>query len=90
MLQQARSIDSTSLLREAEQAVLVLENDEDIDYFQNLLNEVVENRKNPDIRYTGAKDARRQLLALLNQYGEVKTANIWCRGLIVDLAHIDD
>lgn len=89
MIQRARSINSTSLLREAQQAVLVLGNEEEVEYFQALINEVVANRKDPDVRYTGAKDARRELLALLNQYGEVQTANIWCRGLIVDLAHIN-
>lgn len=89
MIQQARSINSTSLLREAELAVLVLENENQIDYFQEAIDEVVKNRKDEEVRYTGAKDLKRQLLALLNQYGEVKTANVWCRELIVDLAHIN-
>ena len=89
MIQQQRSINSTSLLREASSCVLVLDSEENIDYFQNAIDKVVENRKDPDIRYTGAKDTRRELLSLLNQYGEVKTANVWCRGIIVDLAHIN-
>lgn len=89
MIQQARRETSTSLLREAEQAVLVFETDEQTYYFQTLISQIVENRKDPNVRYTGAKDARRQILALLHQYGEIETANVWCRGLIVDLAHVE-
>ena len=90
MVQAARSINSSSLFREAEYCVLILKDSESIDYFQSLIDDVVEKRKNPDVTYTGAKDLRRQMIALLNQYGEIQTANVWCRGLVYDLFHINE
>ena len=90
MIQKARSIYSRSLFREAEFCILVLEDKDTIDYFQSLIDDMIDKRKDPDVTYTGAKDLRRQMLAYLNQYGEVQTANVWCRGLVVDLAHIDE
>ena len=44
---------------------------------------MVEKRKNPDITMTGAKNVREDILSYLEQYGEIKTANIWIRGLKV-------
>lgn len=90
MIQQARSFNSQSLLREAEFSILVLDSDDKVEYFQRRIDEVVEKRHDPDITYTGAKDLKRELLALLHQYGEVQTANVWCRGIIVDLEHIEE
>lgn len=90
MVEAARSINSNSLFREAEYCVLVLKDEESVNYFQSLIDDVVEKRKDPDTTYTGAKDLKRQMLALLNQYGEVQTANVWCRGLIYDLYHINE
>lgn len=90
MVEPARSIYSRSLFREAEFCVLVLEDMDTVNYFQSLIDDVVDKRNNPDITYTGAKDLRRQMLAYLEQYGEVQTANVWCRGLVVDLEHINE
>ncbi|TEY00706.1 hypothetical protein [Campylobacter sp. US33a] len=89
MIQQARSSNSRSFLREAEDCVLILDSVENINYFQSLINNVVAKRKNNET-YTGAKEAREQLLALLKRYGEVKTANVWCRNLIVEIDKINE
>ena len=90
MIQQARSINSQSLLREIEYSILLLENQEDVDYFQSRFEEVVDKRKDDDTRYTGVKSVRQELLACLRQYGEVKTANIWARNLLIDFDSIQN
>lgn len=90
MIQVARSANSQSFFRETEFCVLILEDMDTIKYFQDLIDDVVAKRKDPDVTYTGAKDLRRQMLAYLYQCGEVKTANVWCRLLIYDLFHINE
>lgn len=79
MLQKARSSSSRSFMREAEFAKLILGNPYEEDYFRDLISEVVEKRKSPEITYTGAKNLREQLLSCLMQKGNVQTANIWAR-----------
>lgn len=90
MIQKARGINSQSLLREAKYAILLLDSEENLDYFQGLLDELVEKRKDPNTHYTGAKSVRQQLLACLRQLGDVKTANIWARNLMMDFDSIQD
>ncbi|ASM40503.1 hypothetical protein CSPB12327_02970 [Campylobacter sp. RM12327] len=90
MIQQARSINSQSLLRELEYCILLLDDQDKVDYFQKLFDEVVEKRKDDEAHYTGAKAVRQELLACLRQLGEVKTANIWARNLIIDFDSIQN
>lgn len=90
MIQSARSSDSRSLLREAEYAVFVLDSNERELYFRKLALEVAENRSNPNITYTGAKNLREQTLAYLRSFGYVETANVWCRNITVDARHIQE
>lgn len=90
MIQNARSSDSRSLLREAEYAVFVLDDNSRELYFRKLALEVVENRNNPNITYTGAKNLREQILAYLRNLGLVETANVWCRNITVDMRHINE
>lgn len=89
MIQQARSSHSDSLLREAEEAILLFNDDFAKELFQNLIKTVVEKRKDPSITYTGAKEAREHILAYLEQQGEVKTANIWARWLPIEREALD-
>jgi hypothetical protein len=81
MIQAARSSNSQSLLREAESLKLLINSEAHENFFNDRLDEVVEKRRNPDRVYTGAKALREDLLAYLEQQGEVKTANVWCRKL---------
>lgn len=89
MIQQARSSHSDSLLREAEEAILLFNDDFAKELFQNLIKNVVEKRKDPSITYTGAKETREHILAYLEQQGEVKTANIWARWLPIQREALD-
>ena len=89
MIQKARGANSRSLLREIEYCALILDDDNKEEYFKRLFQDIIEKRSDPDITYTGAKAARQQLLACLSQLGEIATANVWARYLIVDLAHIN-
>ena len=84
MIQQARSSRSDSLLREAQEAVLLFSDYAVKELFQKLIKDIVEKRKDPDFTYTGAKEAREHILAYLEQQGEVKTANIWARWLPIE------
>ena len=88
MIQPARSSNSTSLLREAKDALVLIDDEETRKYFLNKIALVVGNRENPDITYTGAKATKEQLLAYLKQQGEIKTANVWCRNLAIDYEKI--
>jgi len=82
VVEPARSSTSLSLLRESETAEYFL--DEDVkDFFKRAITEMAEKRKNPNISRTGAKAVREDMLSYLEQYGEIKTANIWVRGLNV-------
>lgn len=79
MIQNARSSKSQSFLREAETLQLLI-NDENIKkFFKEKLKSVIEKRRDPEITLTGAKALRDDLLAYLEQRGEVKTANLWAR-----------
>ncbi len=84
MIQQARSSRSDSLLREAQEAVLLFSDDSVKELFEKLIKNIVEKRKDPNLTYTGAKEAREHILAYLEQQGEVKTANIWARWLPIE------
>ncbi len=84
MLQRARNNISVSFFREAEYATIVLDNPEKEAYFEQLSIGVVRKRKNPNKTYTGAKNLRTQFLAALKQLGDVQTANIWARKLIIE------
>lgn len=84
MIQQARSSRSDSLLREAQEAVLLFSDYAVKELFQKLIKNIVEKRNDPDFTYTGAKEAREHILAYLEQQGEVKTANIWARWLPIE------
>lgn len=84
MLQRARNNISVSFFREAEYATIVLDTLEKEAYFEQLSSGVVRKRKNPNKTYTGAKNLRTQFLAALKQLGDVQTANIWARKLIVE------
>lgn len=90
MLQNARSNNSKSFLREAEYALALIENEKDREYFLKKIKKVFENRKNPNIHQTGEKELKTELLAYLKQFDEVKTANIWCRNLDIDKKKIND
>lgn len=88
MVQTARSSTSQSLLRELETAQLLI-NDENIkNFFDNRVDEVIKKRRDPEATLTGAKALKDDLLAYLEQYGEVKTANIWCRK--IKFLHADE
>lgn len=90
MIQKARGADSRSLLREIEYSVLVLDDEIKEEYFKRLFKNIVEKRNDPELTYTGAKAVRQQLLAALTQLGNIATANIWARHIIVDLEHINE
>ena len=88
MIQAARSSTSQSLLRELETAQLLI-NDRNIEnFFNDRAKEVIEKRRNPEATLTGAKSLRDDLLAYLEQQGEVKTANVWCRK--IKFLHADE
>ena len=89
MLQKARSTTSKSFMREAEYSKLILGNAYEEEYFRSLIDEVVQNRKNPNVVYTGEKALREQLLSCLKQKGEVKTANVWARLITTELNEIE-
>ena len=90
MIQKARGTNSRSLLREIEYCVLVLDDEEKEQYFHKLFKDIIEKRNDPKLTYTGAKAARQQLLVALSQLGDIATANIWARHIIVDLEHINE
>ena len=79
MIQAARSSTSQSFLREAETLQLVINDSQIEDFFNAKLKSVAEKRRDPEATLTGAKALRDDLLAYLEQQGEVKTANLWCR-----------
>lgn len=84
MIQRARNNISVSLFREAEYATIVLDNPEKEAYFEQLSVGVVRKRKNPNKTYTGAKALRTEFLAALSQLGDVQTANIWARKMVIE------
>ncbi|RAX57025.1 hypothetical protein CCZ01_07610 [Helicobacter monodelphidis] len=90
MLQPMRSVSSRSLLREAKYAIFILDNEDKEDYFLALTQEMLQNRQNPKKLYSGATRVRTELLAALSQLGEVKTANVWARKLIIEQKAIEE
>ncbi len=81
MIQASRGANSSSLLREAESALFIFENDDMEHYFQQFCDDVVQKRKSAQFVQTGAKELKTNLLSYLEQRGETKTANVWCRGI---------
>ncbi|RAX56431.1 hypothetical protein CCZ01_09535 [Helicobacter monodelphidis] len=88
MIQSPRSHKSQSFLREAKYAVFILDQEEKENYFSQHIKKLLEKRKNGN-RFTGETSVKQQLLAALSQLGEVKTANIWARKLLVEKSAID-
>ncbi len=88
MIQAARSSTSQSLLRELETAQLLINDGNIENFFNDRAKEVIEKRRNPEATLTGAKSLRDDLLAYLEQQGEVKTANVWCRK--IKFLHADE
>lgn len=84
MLQHVRSNTSDSLFRESEFATIVLDDSETEAYFKQFSTDVAQNRKNSDLRYTGAQELRTQFLAVLKRLGDVQTANVWARKLLIE------
>ncbi|OCR98944.1 hypothetical protein A9K75_09225 [Campylobacter fetus subsp. testudinum] len=82
MIQKARKNNSRSLLREAQSAILLIEDPGVKDYFLNSIKRMIEKRNTVTRTVTGAKELKTQLLSYLSQIGEVKTANIWCRKIV--------
>ena len=81
MIQKARGANSRSLLREAETAILLMDENNKV-WFKEAIQRMLDKRRDPELVMTGAKELRTNLLAYLEQFGEVKTANIWCRNII--------
>lgn len=90
MLQKARSANSKSFLRELEFALIIIPNDDVRNYFLKKLAEVFAKRKDPSQLFTGEKAVKKEILAYLNQQGEVKTANIWCRNIDLSIEAIGE
>lgn len=90
MLQKARSTNSKSFLRELEFALVLIQDDSIRNYFLKKMAEVFAKRKDPDQLFTGEKALKKELLAYFNQLGNVKTANVWCRNIDIDVKSIQD
>lgn len=85
MIQKARSSDSRSLLREAESAILLIDDINVKQWFERAIKSMINKRNDPDITFTGAKELKTNLLAYIKQNGkndEIGTANIWCRKIV--------
>lgn len=79
MIQRARSATSNSLLRELEESVMNIADENVKAFFDRQIQEVIENRRDPDKTITGATELKRNLLAYLEQQGDIHTVNIWIR-----------
>ena len=95
MIQQARSINSQSLLREIEYSILLLENQEDVDYFQSRFEEVVDKRKDDDTRYrylnqgfSGGEMKKNEILQMLMLQPKLAILDETDSGLDVDATKI--
>lgn len=88
MIQQARSALSKSLLREAKDALVLIQEKKTRDYFLEKISQMIKNREDPNELFTGERVLKEQLLAYLKQQGEIKTANVWARNLIVNFSNI--
>ena len=83
MIQPPRSETSQSLLREAEDAVVVVEDDFVAKFLRRKILEVAQKRKEQRSA-TGATEARRHILSYLESRGDIHTVNIWMRGFIFE------
>ncbi|CAD7289516.1 hypothetical protein LMG7974_01593 [Campylobacter majalis] len=90
MLQKARSANSKSFLRELEFALIIISDDNVRSYFLQKLAEVFAKRKKPDQLFTGEKAIKKEILAYLNQKGEIRTANVWCRNIDINIKDIQE
>lgn len=88
MLQAARSPNSTSFLREAQDALILFQDSAIKELFTKKIKEVIAKRQDPHRIYTGAKSTRTDILSYLEKKGEVLTANVWCRNIV--LSQIQD
>lgn len=89
MLQPPRSSNSRSFLREAKDSLVLIENDKEREYFLRQINDLI-NKRESLAKFTGAKALRKELLAFLKQRGEVRTANIWARDLLLERDAINE
>lgn len=88
MLQNARSPNSKSFLREIEFALIIIPDEIIRNYFLKKLSEVFQKRNDPNQIFTGEKALKKEILTYLNQEGIVKTANVWCRSIDINLSSI--
>ncbi|QKF65543.1 hypothetical protein [Campylobacter corcagiensis] len=85
MIQKARSSNSRSLLREAESAILLIDDINVKQWFERAIKDMINKRNDPEVTFTGAKELKTNLLAYIKQNdksGEVGTSNVWCRKIV--------
>ena len=90
MLQRARNENSSSFLREIEYALVLIEEPKIRNYFLAKMAKVLENRKNPNIKKTGEKDLKSEILSYLSQQGFAQTANVWARNIYLNAESINE
>lgn len=90
MLQNARSAESKSFLREIEDALVLIKDEKAKQYFLTQMQEVFTKRNDPNTLFTGERNLKAEFLAYLKQKGFVRTANIWARNIIVEQEAIDN
>lgn len=90
MLQNARSAESKSFLREIEDALVLIKDEKTKQYFLTQMQEVFIKRNDPNTLFTGERNLKAEFLAYLKQKGFVRTANIWARNIIVEQEAIDN
>ncbi|MCR2108468.1 hypothetical protein CUPS4066_07100 [Campylobacter upsaliensis] len=90
MLQSARSSDSKSFLRELEDALVLIDNEKDKNYFLKQMQEVFRKRKDSFTTLTGEKALKSELLSYLKEKGYVQTANVWARSVPMDRNKLDE
>ncbi len=100
MLQNARSAESRSFLRELEFSLVLIGNPKARNYFLKSLGQVNAKRSGSSDsagstsgssnKQTGEKDTKSEILAYLRQKGYVQTANIWARALSIDKEDINE
>ena len=90
MIQQARSSQSKSFLRELELSLILIDDKKVREYFLEKISEINNKRKDTNINHTGEKDIKSEILAYLNQKGYTQTANVWARALSIDKNDINE
>ncbi|WP_290880651.1 hypothetical protein [Helicobacter sp.] len=90
MIQNARSAESKSFLREIEDALVLIKDEKAKQYFLTQMQEVFVKRNDPNTLFTGERNLKAEFLAYLKQKGYVRTANIWARNIIVTQEAIDE